>query len=114
MPVFVALLLLAADIDGVWTRSVGRQVQKLTLKSEGETFTGNLETSGGRVAPLNVTDGKIDGAKVSFTIVRESGESKLTLTFTGSVSDTDLKLTMTTTGGSAKEPPVEQVFVKSK
>ena len=72
------LVLLAADIDGTWTAETqgknGPQTQTLTLLSKGGALTGKLD--GGRGGPIDITDGKIEGANVSFKIVREGKNGK--------------------------------------
>ena len=70
----------AADIDGKWTGEVqgrnGPQTQTLMLKSSGNTLTGTVQ--GARGGPVEITNGTIDGDNVSFTVVREFGENKIT------------------------------------
>jgi hypothetical protein len=94
-----------ADIDGKWTGETqgrrGPQTQTLMLKASGTTLTGTLQ--GGRGGPVEISNGTIDGDNVSFQVVREFGENKVTQQFKGTISGGELKLTMS--GGRGE--PVE-------
>jgi hypothetical protein len=85
----------AADIDGKWTGQVegrrGPQAQTLILKASGNALTGSLQ--GGRGGPVEISNGTIDGDHVSFTVVREFGQNKITQEFKGTLSGSELKLT---------------------
>ena len=85
----------AADIDGKWTGQVegrrGPQTQTLILKASGNALTGSLQ--GGRGGPVEISNGTIDGDHVSFTVVREFGQNKITQEFKGALSGGELKLT---------------------
>jgi hypothetical protein len=100
----------AADIDGKWTTQVqgrnGPRTETLMLKSDGGTLTGTIE--GGRGAAVQITNGTIDGDNISFTVVREFRENKITQQYKGSISGGTLKLTMS--GGRGE--PVEMTYKK--
>lgn len=100
---------LAADIDGTWTAQVqgrnGPQTQTLTLKADGATLKGSLD--GGRGA-ADISNGKIAGADVSFSLVREFNGNTVTQEYKGTLAGGELKLTVT--GG--RGGPVEVVFKK--
>jgi hypothetical protein len=85
----------AADLDGKWVAQVqgrnGTQTQTLTLKASGSTLTGTLQ--GARGEAVEITNGTIDGDSISFTVVREFRDNKITQEFKGSVSGSELKLT---------------------
>ncbi len=105
---FAALTLwvsFAADIDGKWTGQIqgrnGPQTQTLMLKSDGGTLTGSVQ--GGRGGPVEISDGKIDGANVSFSVVREFQGNKITQEFKGTVSGGELKLTVSGGRGGPAE-----------
>lgn len=101
-----------AEIDGKWTAQVegrnGAQTQTLTLKASGSTLTGTL--SGGRGGAAEISNGTIEGDRISFTIVREFGERKITQEFKGTISGDELKLTMS--GG--RREPVEMTYKRSE
>ena len=100
----------AADIDGKWTGQVqgrnGPQSQSIMLKASGNTLTGSIE--GGRGGPVEITNGTIDGANVSFSVVREFGGNKVTQDYKGTFSGGELKLTES--GG--RRGPVDVTYKK--
>ena len=93
----------AADIDGKWTGQFqgrrGTQTQTIMLKVDGNTLTGSVQ--GGRGGPVEISNGTIDGNNVSFTVVREFKDNKITQQFKGSISGGELKLTVS---GGRGEP----------
>jgi hypothetical protein len=93
----------AADIDGKWTGQVqgrrGSQAQTLTLKADGNALTGSLQ--GGRGGPVEISNGTIDGDNISFTVVRQFGDNKVTQELKGTLSGGELKLTVS---GGRGEP----------
>jgi hypothetical protein len=95
----------AADVDGKWTGQVegrnGPQTQTLMLKVSGGTLTGTVE--GGRGGPVEISNGVIDGDKISFTVVREFGGNKVTQEFKGAISGGDLKLMVSGGRGEPRE-----------
>jgi len=120
-----AMVALGADVDGKWTRETqgknGPQTQTLTLKAAGAKLTGTLEGGGGGKGggPTEISDGTITGANVSFKTVQDFGGNSVTRTYKGTVSASELKLTVETEGGGAgkgggggKGGPQEMVFKK--
>ncbi|MEO8096764.1 MAG: hypothetical protein ABI811_03625 [Acidobacteriota bacterium] len=118
-----SVLVFAADIDGKWTRENqgknGPTTQTLTLKSAGTKLTGSLDNGGGKAGPTEITDGTITGAAVSFKIVQDFGGNSVTTNYKGTVSATELKLTVEREGGAAggkggggAKGPQEVVFKK--
>ncbi len=95
----------AADIDGKWTGQVqgrnGPQTQTLMLKADGNTLTGSVQ--GGRGGPVDITNGTIDGNNVSFTVVREFNDNKITQEFKGMLAGGELKLTISGGRGEPRE-----------
>jgi len=95
------MVALAADIDGKWTVQTqgrnGAQTQTLTLKSDGSNLTGSLDGGAGAV---DIAEGKMDGANVSFKVTRAGRNGgNQTTTYTGTLSGDDLKLTSARSGG---------------
>jgi len=74
------------------------QTQTLTLKVSGDTLMGSIQ--GG---PVEITNGTIDGDQVSFTVVREFGENKVTQAFKGTLSEGELKLTVSGRRGEPRD-----------
>ena len=83
----------AADISGKWTAEVpGRQgaMQTTTFnfKVDGDKLTG---TMAGPRGDAPITDGKISGDDISFTVSREMNGNTIKMNFTGKVSGGEIK-----------------------
>jgi hypothetical protein len=107
---FVSTLLLvmtvaafAADVTGKWTYSMqGRdgtpREVTITLKQEGAKLTGTVPGMGrgGQGGnPTEITNGKVDGDKVYFEVVREMQGNKMTTKYEGTAAGSELKLKVT-------------------
>jgi hypothetical protein len=82
----------------IWTQA-GRnggpdRTNTLVLKLEGDKLTGKL-TSPGRggaaPTPTDITEGKVTGADVSFSVVRDMGGNSMTMKYSGKVADGAIK-----------------------
>jgi hypothetical protein len=106
--VITGLVGLAADIDGTWMSEAQSKgdPQTLTLKSDGDKLTGSM--GGGRGGPVNISEGIVHGNDVMFKIVREFNGNLVTQEYRGTVSGSDLKLTVS--GG--RGGPMDVVFKK--
>jgi hypothetical protein len=85
---------LAQDVTGKWvSEAMGKGgPQTFTLKQDGSTLTGSVQ--GGRGGAVDISNGKVDGANVSFEVVREFNGNSVTQKFSGTVSGTTMKLTV--------------------
>jgi hypothetical protein len=94
--------LMAADVSGKWTfeqpgrgGNPGRPVT-ITLKADGAKLTGSVPgfARGGGEAPppTEITDGKVDGNNVSFTVKREFNGNTMVTKYEGTVSGDEMKL----------------------
>jgi hypothetical protein len=105
----VCMVALAADIDGSWTAQVqgrnGPQTQTLSLKADGGTLKGSIDAGRG---PADISNGKIEGSNVSFSVVREFNGNQVTQDYKGTLSGGELKLTVS--GG--RGGPQDVVFKK--
>ncbi len=90
----------SAKADGTWTWTMqGRQggaERKMTLKlkTEGDKLTGKLSSpgrDGGQARETEITDGKIKGNEISFTVVREFNGNKFTSKYSGKVTADTIK-----------------------
>jgi hypothetical protein len=99
-----AFSLLAADVTGKWVaeqpgRNGGPPRQTtFDLKADGTKLTGTMLGGGGRggaPTPIEITDGKIDGDKVSFTVKRETPNGAMETKYNGTVSGDELTLKFT-------------------
>ena len=100
----------AADVDGMWSGSIttpgGEFQQSFTFKADGAKLSGSLSIMG---MDIPISDGKIDGNNISFTVMLDFGGMPFTLTYKGVVSPAEIKLT-----GDAAGMPFEFVIKKSK
>jgi hypothetical protein len=96
--------LLAADLTGKWVaeqpgRNGGPPRQTtFVFKADGAKLTGTMTGAGrGGAAPtaIEITDGKIDGDKVSFTVKRETQNGPMETKYNGTISGDELKLKFT-------------------
>src|SRR4051794_41001844 len=103
-----AFSLLAADVSGKWVaeqpgRNGGppRQVT-FALKADGAkltgTMTGGMGRGGAAPAAIEISDGKVDGDKVSFTVKRETPNGTMEIKYNGTVSGEEMNLKFTMQG----------------
>jgi hypothetical protein len=80
--------------DGTWTWSTpGRnggpaRTNTLTLKVEGAKLTGKVSAPGreGKAVETPITDGKLEGDTIAFSVVREINGNSVTAKYAGKVS----------------------------
>lgn len=89
-----SLAAFAADITGKWTsEATGKGgPQTFTFTQDGDKLTGKVE--GGRGGAVDISNGKVDGDNVSFEVVREFNGNSITIKYSGTVSDTTMKLSV--------------------
>lgn len=91
---------LAADISGKWTADVttprGTQTITMTLKADGANLTGTITTPRG---DNDISDGKIDGANVTFDQKLSFNGNDITINYAGVVSDDGNSIKFTRTMG---------------
>jgi hypothetical protein len=114
-----SLAVMAADVSGKWTfeqpgrgGNPGRPVT-VTLKAEGSTLTGSMPAGGrgGNGEPIAITDGKVDGNNVSFTVKREFNGNSFVTKYEGTVNGDEMKLKITRTGQDGT-PMTNEVVAK--
>jgi hypothetical protein len=103
-----------ADPTGTWTWSTpGRnggpdRVSTLTLKLEGDKLTGKMTTpgrGGGPNVETEITDGKVKGDEVSFTVTREFNDNKIVSKYAGKLGGDSIKGKVNIErNGEAQEP----------
>jgi hypothetical protein len=109
----VAFAALAADVGGKWVAQVagrnGTQEVTFNLKADGSTLTGTVtggmggRGGGGAPRAVEISDGKIDGANVSFAVkVENNGQARVT-TYSGTLSGDELKLKQTRQGRNGEQ-----------
>lgn len=96
--------LMAADVSGKWVaeqpgRNGGPPRQTtFVLKADGAKLTGTMTGGGGRggaPTPIEISEGKIDGDNVSFTVKRATPNGPMETKYNGTVSGDELKLKFT-------------------
>lgn len=102
----VAIGALAADISGKWVAQVtGRNGQAreatFTFKVEGDKLTGTM--SGGQGGDVALTEGKVSGDTVSFTVSRERNGNTIKQNYTGTISGSEIKFKREGGRGAAQE-----------
>lgn len=92
---------LAADVSGKWTAEMqGRNGNTMTvtmnLKADGEKLTGTVS---GRMGDTEISDGKVAGDDVSFTVVREFNGNSFKQNYKGKLEGDTIHFTIKTEGG---------------
>ena len=76
------------------------------LKLEGDKLTGKLSAPGrgGAVNETEITDGKLTGADVAFSVVRSFNGNSMTNSYTGTIADGAIKgkISFVTRNGDAR------------
>jgi hypothetical protein len=114
--------LMAADVSGKWTYeqpgrggNPGRPVT-ITLKADGSTLTGTIP-GGGRggapADPIAISDGKVDGNNISFTVKRDMNGTTMITKYEGTVAGDELKLKVTRNGQDGTPVTTEVVAKRS-
>jgi len=91
--ILFTVCLWAADASGKWSAQVpGRQgnMREVTfvLKASGESLTGTMS---GRNGDVPISDGKVKGDDISFSVTLEFGGNSVTQKYTGKVEGKEIK-----------------------
>lgn len=90
----------AADISGNWKATAegaaGNMERTFTFKVDGNKLTG--ETTSSLVGKSTITDGKVDGDNVSFTINVKFQDQEMQLNYKGKLTGNELVLTVEVAG----------------
>jgi hypothetical protein len=101
----------AADVDGKWTGTMstpgGDFPVSFVFKADGAKLTGTMIGMEGMELPI--TNGKIDGDKISYTVNIDFGGMMLELVYKGVVTASEIKLDM-----SVFDMPFQFVVKKEK
>ncbi len=97
-----ALLASAADISGTWKATAegpnGSMERTFVFKVEGNKLTG--KTTSSMLGESVISDGKVDGDNLSFTIKVNFGGQDMDLAYKGKVSGDTMKLTVDAAGNA--------------
>ena len=96
----------AADVSGKWTAQVpGRngqmRDQTFTFKVDGEKLTGSV--SGMQGAENPISDGKVTGSDISFTVAMSMGGNEVKLSYKGTIAGDEIKFTRSREGSDQKQ-----------
>ena len=100
----LAVASFAADVNGKWvaqTQGRNGQTREVTfnLKANGSALTGSVTTPRGDIP---ISDGKVDGNKISFSQIIQFGGNEVKLMYTGVVSGDEIKFTRSREGGEGR------------
>ncbi|HLK69779.1 MAG TPA: hypothetical protein VKU19_40395 [Bryobacteraceae bacterium] len=94
-----ALTLSAADVNGTWKAAIetpnGTFETTFTFKADGDKLSGKVSNQMGET---DISDGKITGDDLAFTVVRNFQGNELKLNYKGKLSGNEIKLTLTFPG----------------
>lgn len=100
---------MAADVDGKWTGTVvtdmGEIPVQFEFKADGATLSGT--TMGFDGSTVQIKNGKVDGANISFTVTFDFGGMPLDINYKGIVTASEIKVT-----ADAMGMPIEFVMKK--
>ena len=98
-----AMVAAAADVTGKWVAQVpGRDGQTrevvYKLKSEGAKLTGTM--SGPQGADVAISDGKVEGDSIAFTVKLEFNGNSMVRNYSGVVAGDEIKMKSQTQRGA--------------
>jgi hypothetical protein len=110
--VILSAAAMAADITGSWsgTMAMGDNQINLTynFKQEGGTLTGSVAPPNGDALPLS--EGKVDGDKISFAVKTEMNGATVKFVVTGTIKGEEI--TITTKAEGAHDFPETPMTLK--
>ena len=100
----LAVAAFAADVTGKWAAEVpgrGGNTQKVTmdLKADGDKLTGTVSNPQGETA---ISDGKVSGDTVTFSVSREMQGNTIKQNYTGKVSGDEIKFSVVREDGKGQ------------
>jgi hypothetical protein len=91
-----ALCAWGADVAGTWKGSIetpnGTMENTFVFKVDGSKLTGTVES--GPMGQSDIAEGKVDGDKLSFVVVRNFNGNEFRMNYKGTVSGDEIKLTI--------------------
>jgi len=100
-----AVAAMGADVAGTWKATAegpnGTMERTFVFRVDGVKLTG--ETTSTMLGKSIITDGKVDGDNLSFTITADLQGAELKLNYTGKVTGDDLHLTSERAGDSGSQ-----------
>ena len=116
----LACVAMAADATGKWTmEQAGRnggppRVSTIELKVDGAKLTGSITAPGrgGDPTVSQISNGKVDGDKISFEVVRNFGGDSMTIKYEFTVKTDEMAGKVTMPGMGGGEPRVMDATAK--
>lgn len=109
-----AAALAATDVSGTWTGEIkgpdgnGGFQLSFTFKQDGAKLTGTVQ--GPQGDPIAISDGKIDGNKITFNVAFNG----MTITHEGTLNDADDEIKLSTKSSDGQFPASEMTLKKAK
>jgi len=111
---------MAADVTGKWTmEQAGRnggppRVSTFDLKADGAKLTGSLSAPGRGGDPMvsQISNGKVDGDKISFDVVREFQGNSMTIKYEFTLKGDEMPGKVTMPGMNGGDARVMEVTAK--
>ena len=104
----------AADISGNWKATAegpnGSMERTFMFKVDGTKVTG--ETTSTMMGKSTITDGKIEGDTVTFTITGNIGGNDMKLSYKGKIGDKEIHFTSQISGGDGGGQAIQWVAKK--
>ncbi|MBI1790477.1 MAG: hypothetical protein HYR60_23335 [Acidobacteria bacterium] len=101
----VTIVAAAADVTGKWTAQVpgrnGTRETTFTFKLDGDKLTGSM--TGPQGQEIAISDGKLSGETLSFTVNVERGGNSIRQTYTGKVAGAEIQFKREGGQGPARE-----------
>src|SRR5215472_14362769 len=98
---FCAFTISAADISGTWKATAegpnGAMERTFVFKVDGNKVTG--ETTSSMMGKSTITDGKVDGDNVTFTITVKFQDNEMKLNYKGKVNGNEIHFTVENPAG---------------
>ena len=86
---------LASDATGTWKASIetpnGNIETTFALKVDGAKLTGTMTS--GQMGESQISEGKVDGDNISFSVVREFNGNEFRINYKGKVTESEIKFT---------------------
>lgn len=107
-----ALTASAADVAGTWKGSMdtpnGTMENTFVFKMDGDKLTGTV--SMGQFGEAPISEGKLEGETVSFTVAREFNGNEIKLLYKGKIKDDSMTVTVSV---PARERTFEMTLKKA-
>jgi hypothetical protein len=97
---FLVMTATAEDISGTWIARTSFLTVTMVFKLSGTSLTGTVRTR--PADQTEIKDGKVDGDRLSFYIVRKENNKKIKVRFEGTVRGDEIQFTRDADGNVTK------------